>query len=318
MLSWTGTGPAPTASDVSIGGNGPSGYSATTCGTPSGDTLTCTATYTPTASDTVGSYTETASFSGHSNYTSSSSPQTNNFSITQATSTTSVMSSQNPSTVGQPVTFTATIDGEYGLIVRRNGALLGGLTKKGLVQKGQAHPLTTVGITGTVTWSANTGCAASPVSGDPGTSQCTTSTLPQGTDTITATYSGDSNHSGSMGTLSGGQRVNAQGPQVSVTPSTINFGTDYLYSLKDQNVTVKNIGTFSLTINSATVTLGSGTNTGDFTLLNLCPKTLSAGKSCIVNVIFFAGNIGSLSASIGSTLTTTPREVRKPWASRRL
>ncbi len=208
VLSWTGNGPEPTAGDVSIGGNGPSGYSATSCGAPSSDTLTCTATYTPTALDTVGSYTESASFSGDSNYSGSSSTQVNNFSITQATSATSVASSQNPSAVGQSVTFTATIDGQYGEVKGRSGALpSGGLTlikrglnPRGLTQKGQAHPLTIGGITGTVTWSANTGCSPSTVSGDPGTAQCTTTTLAQGTDTITATYSGDGNHSGSTGT----------------------------------------------------------------------------------------------------------------------
>ena len=140
VLSWTGSGPEPTASDISIGGNGPSGYSATTCGSPVSDTLTCTATYTPTASDIVGTYTELATFSGDSNYSGSSSPQTNNFSITQATSTTSVASSQNPSTVGQSVTFTATIDGEYGLIVKRNGVALGGLTRKGLAPERTGAP----------------------------------------------------------------------------------------------------------------------------------------------------------------------------------
>jgi hypothetical protein len=295
MLTWTGSGPEPTASDISIGGNGPSGYSSTSCGTPVSDTLTCTATYTPTASDTVATYTETATFTGDSNYTGSTSSQTNNFSITQATSSTSVMSSQNPSTFGQSVTFTATIDGEYGEVKGRNGALLGSrLTKKGLVQKGQAH---SQAIGGTVTWSANTGCSPSTVSGNPGTAQCTTTTLPQGTDTITATYGGDTNHSGSVGTLSGGQVVNGT-LTVSVTPSSINFGTDYLHSLKDQNVTVKNTGTSSVTINSVSVTLGSGTKKGDFTALNLCPKTLLAGKSCVINVVFYAGNIGNLSATV--------------------
>ena len=44
-------------------------------------------------------------------------------------------------------------------------------------------------------------------SGNPGTATCTTSGLPVGTDTITGTYSGDSNHGGSAGTLSGGQVV---------------------------------------------------------------------------------------------------------------
>jgi hypothetical protein len=234
VLSWTGSGPAPTASDVGIGGNGPSGYSATSCGSPSGDTLTCTATYTPTGADTVGSYTESASFSGDSNYSGSSSTQTNNFSITQASSSTSVGSGQNPSTVGQSVTFTATIDGEYGLIVRRNGALLGGgvsvikrgTPQRGLTQKGQAHPLVLAsGITGTVTWSANTGCSPTPVSGNPGTSQCTTSTLPQGTDTITASYGGDNNHTGSMGTLSGSQVVNPVQYQLTTQASPSADGT---------------------------------------------------------------------------------------------
>jgi hypothetical protein len=151
---------------------------------------------------------------------------------------------------------------------------------------------------GTVTWSSNTGCAASTVSGDPGTAQCITTSLPQGSDTITATYSGDGNHSGSTATLTPNQQVNAQTPQVTVTPSSINFGTDYLHALKDRNVTVKNTGTSSVTINSVSVTLGSGTNRGDFTALNLCPRTLPAGRSCAINVAFFAGNIGNLSATV--------------------
>jgi len=229
VLSWTGSGPAPTTSDVSIGGNGPSGYSATTCGTPSGDTLTCTATYTPSAADTVNTYTETATFSGDSNYSGSSSPQTGNFSITQATSSTSVMSSQNPSSVGQSVTFTATIDGEYGLVVKRNGAALGGsvnVIKRGAPQrsvtrKGKAH---SQDLGGTVTWSSNTGCAASTVSGNPGTSQCITTSLPEGSDTITANYSGDTNHSGSSGSYLN-QVVNPV-----VTSTSIAVTSVYLYT----------------------------------------------------------------------------------------
>jgi poly(3-hydroxybutyrate) depolymerase len=81
VLSWTGSGAAPTASAVTIGGNGPSAYSATSCGAPSGTTMTCTATYTPTIADGAGSYTETASFGGDGNYNGSSSTQTNNFTI---------------------------------------------------------------------------------------------------------------------------------------------------------------------------------------------------------------------------------------------
>jgi len=56
--------------------------------------------------------------------------------------------------------------------------------------------------------------------------------LPPGTDTITATYSGDGNHGGSVGTLSGGQVVNAGTVNVTVgtSPAGLAFsvgGTPY-------------------------------------------------------------------------------------------
>jgi len=67
--------------------------------------------------------------------------------------------------------MTATISGQYGQVKGR---------------KGQAK---SQNISGTVTWSSNTGCSASTVtSGNPGTATCTTSSLAVGTDTITATY----------------------------------------------------------------------------------------------------------------------------------
>ncbi|MGD0416943.1 MAG: hypothetical protein ABSA80_16405 [Terriglobales bacterium] len=119
----------------------------------SGDTISCSNTYTPSGNDVPGSYTMSASFSGDTNYSASSSAQTNNFTINSASSTTSVSSSMNPSNYGQSVTFTATINGE-------NGNVKGRTTRKGV--KSQV-------VTGTVTWSANTGCGTTPVApGYPG------------------------------------------------------------------------------------------------------------------------------------------------------
>jgi hypothetical protein len=84
-----------------------------------------------------------------------------------ATSTTGLGSSQNPSTVGQSVTFTATITG--------------------------ASP------TGTVEFKDGSsdigGCGSQAVSA--GAATCTTSTLSAGTHSITAVYSGDSANTGS-------------------------------------------------------------------------------------------------------------------------
>ena len=153
------------------------------------DTITCTATYTPTNADVAGTYTETAAFSGDTNYRSRA--------VRKPTTSPSMRprrprwstSSGNPSTYGQSVTFTATVTGE-------NGAV-----------KGRQEPREVADVTGTVTWSANTGCSASTVTRRyPGVATCTTSSLNAGSDTVTATYSGDANHGGSSGSVS--QTVN--------------------------------------------------------------------------------------------------------------
>ncbi len=214
QLSWAGSGSAPTAGDVSIGGSGLSGsFGMTSCGAPSGDAMTCTNTYTPSGTDAPGSYTMTAAFSGDSNYSASISSQTNNFTINDASSTTVVTSSANPSTYGQSVTLTATITGEFNFV------------KGKPAKKGARKP----DVGGTVTWSANTGCGTTAVtSGNPGVATCTTSSLATGTDAITATYSGDSNHGGSTGTLSGGQVVNQAASTIAVTgvsPASEDYGS---------------------------------------------------------------------------------------------
>ncbi len=132
-----------------------------------------------------GTHTITAVYSGVTDYAASTGTLSAGQTVNQATAATVVTSSANPSISGQSVTLTATISGQYGLVKGR---------------KGQAKSRN---VTGTVAWSGNTGCSASTVtSGNPGTATCTTSTLPVGTDGITATYSGDSNHAGSTGTLS--------------------------------------------------------------------------------------------------------------------
>jgi uncharacterized repeat protein (TIGR03803 family) len=93
-----------------------------------------------------------------------------------ASSTALVTSSPNPSQVGQLVTITATV--------------------------GPAGPPMP---TGTVSFTSNgaaiSGCTSVPL-GSSLTALCMTSTLAVGTDAIVATYSGDSNYSGSTGMLS--------------------------------------------------------------------------------------------------------------------
>jgi hypothetical protein len=90
-------------------------------------------------------------------------------------------------------------------------------------------------------------------------------------------------------------------PAVSLTPTSTNFGTVYLFSARTQNVTVKNIGAAPLNITKVSLTLGPGTSPGDFGFLNLCPAHLAVGKSCDITVLFAAGKIGTLSATVNVT-----------------
>ena len=156
--------------------------------TSSGACTNSGATYTVTASS--GTCSVIANQAGNPNYAAAA-QVTETVSATPANGSVSVASSLNPSTSGQSVTFTATIGSDTGLV------------------KGRKVVAQTTGK-GSVTWSSNTGCGTTAVTtGNPGTATCTTTSLPVGTDTITATYSGDSNHNGATGTLSGGQVVSA-------------------------------------------------------------------------------------------------------------
>ena len=93
-----------------------------------------------------GTYTETATFFGDANYSASYSAQQNNFTINPASSSMALASGVNPSTYLQPITLTATIDGENGNV-------------RGRANKGRKPVI----VSGSVTWSANTGCGTTPV-----------------------------------------------------------------------------------------------------------------------------------------------------------
>src|SRR5208282_2505731 len=257
-LTWTGSGSVPTASAITIGGSGLSGsFGTTSCGAPSGTTITCTNTYTPSGTDVPGSYTMTAGFAGDTNYSASSSSQSNNFAINPASSTTLVTSGLSPSSYGQQVTFTATITGEFNLSGRRPA------------KKGARTP----DVGGTVTWSANTACGTTAVtSGNPGVATCTTSAasqLPVGTDMVTATYSGDSDHSGSNGSVN--QVVNGGVATTidvtSASPAAEDYG-------QDAPVTITAVLTwtgYGVAPTASDVTIG-GNGSGSYGATNCQPR----------------------------------------------
>ena len=191
-----------TASVTSAGGTPSGSVSFTAKGNPiagcTGLTLSSSGVATCTSSGlTAGSDAIVASYAGNADFNASSGSLTQTVNKTAAP--VALMSPMNPSAAGNTVTFSATVTPVF------NGALA---------------------PSGSVTFTTNTttitGCAAVPLAVN-GTALCTTSGLPSGTQTITATYTGDSNFSGSVNSLS--QTVNAVITSYPLTVTPIGTGS---------------------------------------------------------------------------------------------
>jgi hypothetical protein len=154
--------------------------------TLNGGKATCTYSALPAGTDTI-----TAAYSGDSNFAPSSGSigQT----VNPANSTTTVASSLNPSIYGQGVSFTANVVA---------------------VLPGARTP------TGTVQFTIDGGNFGSPVTLASGSATSDiTPTLTEGTHTVTAVYSGNTNFHASTGTLTGGQTVNQASTTLTLSSS---------------------------------------------------------------------------------------------------
>ena len=197
---------------------------------------------------TMGTHTVTTTYSGDSNFTSSTGTLSAGQVVNDASSNLNVVltTGGDPSVYGQSLTFTATVNGEYGMVKKRG---------KGALSQAR---LQAQDVTGNVIWSANTGCSPSVVSGNPGVATCTTSSLGAGANTVTAEYSGDSNHSPSSGSL--GQTVNQASQTITFGPlSNQSLGTApfTLSATASSGLVVSFASTTSsvCTVSGATVTL---------------------------------------------------------------
>jgi len=223
-LTVSTSGPSIFGQSVSITASVPNGPTGTITITSGGVTLgsgTITASSGTVTITTkilpVGPDTITATYGGDAanNSAIGSTIQT----VAKASPAATLSSSANPSTAGQAVTFTATLPAN---------------------------------ATGTVTITAGSTVLGSPALAN-GVASVTTSTLPVGSATITATYNGDSNNNTANATLT--QVVNKATPTVTVTtsgPST--FGNSVSIT-----ASVSGNANGTVTFTSGGVTLGTGT-----------------------------------------------------------
>ncbi len=97
-------------------------------------------------------------------------------------------------------------------------------------------------------------------------------------------------------------------PAVTLSSTSLNFGTQTVGVSATQTVTVSNTGGAALSVTGAQVT---GTNAGDFTLTNGCTTSVSPGNSCTISVNFDPGAAGARSAtlSISDNASNSPQTV---------
>ena len=195
--------------------------------------------------------------------------------VNPANTITTVASSQNPSAVGQSVTFTASV--------------------------------APTEATGTIAFKDNgtdiAGCSAQPLTS--GQASCSTSALTVGTHVITAEYSGHASYAASTGTLSPDQQVNCSSA-ITVTNAndsgagslrqaitdvctggTITFDGDYTITLAsqltiDKNLTIDGAG-YNVTVSGNNAVRVFYVNLGvTFNLQNLTVANGYCGSGCLV------------------------------------
>ena len=276
MNAWpssrTGTSTGLTSSLNPSQYNQPVTFTATVTPTPNGGTVTFTYGTTTLCSSVsltsgqatcaystlpVGPDTVMAAYSGDTSYAASSG--TTAQTVNAATTTTGATSSLNPSEYEQSVTFTATVTP------------------------------TPDGGTVNFTYGATTLC--SNVSLTSGKATCAYAALPVGSDTVTATYSGDTNYSGSSGMVA--QSVSSSTVTVSVT--ALSFGDEVVSGTSAAKaVTLKDTGSGLVNISSIAITPSTNYTISS----NTCGSTLAAGKGCTVKVEFEPTALGALTASL--------------------
>ncbi len=233
------------------------------------------ATFTTTALP-VGPSTLTASYSGDPAFLPSSGTVVQT--VNQTDTTTGVVSSLNPSFVGQDVMFTATVTPAVGTVVP----------------------------TGSILFGVNGGTTSVALDAF-GVATLTTNALPEGTFLVTADYSGDAAFLPSGSSLS--QVVNRSGTNTfvvsSVNPST--FGQDVTFTATVSPIVPTAIptGTILFTANGGTTSVAlDAAGLATFTT-NALPAGSSAITADYSGDGSFLPSTGSVVQSVGKAISTT-------------
>jgi hypothetical protein len=143
------------------------------------------------------------------------------------------------------------------------------------------------------TVAANGGASGNPVifsSAGPCSNSGATYTMTNSTGTcsVIANQAGNTNYAAAAQVV---ETVKATGPLLTLSSSSIDFGTVYLGGITRKDLVITNGGTQPVTITDPRIILLKGGNASAFVVLNLCPKSLAVGSSCTMAVTFVAGPV---------------------------
>lgn len=134
-----------------------------------------------------------------------------------------------------------------------------------------------------------------------------------GTPTAPGVYSLALKASNAAGSAQQTLTITIVGPQALFSTYSVNFGTLHLGSSAKRAITITNTGTSPLvfTAKSITVQPGSNAELDDFVFYNTCPTSLPAKASCVINLVYFADDLGTAAAvlSISDNAPTSPQLV---------
>ncbi len=248
----------------------------TLCSAPlsdaSPDSASCNTTYTGTQTDAV-----TASYNGDSNYAISQG--TTDVTVGPDATSTTVTSTPNPSVVGQPVTFTGAV---------------------AVTAPGVGAP------TGTVTFSGNAGalCTANLNASAPGQASCITTYAAATAESVTATYSGDTNDQTSTSApLPQTVNPDATTTTVSFTPAAPVSGQSVSFTATvGADAPGAGTPTGTVTISDSGGTLCTATLSGASPDTATCSATYPGSTADAVTATY--GGDGNFTTSSGTTTVT--------------
>jgi hypothetical protein len=159
---------------------------------------------------------------------------------------------------------------------------------------------------GTVTFTAGSVTLGTATLNGTGQATLTTTSLPAGSDSVVAEYSGNSTFDAST---SAAVKVTIEAALVTLSPTTITFPATIVGTPDEEHVvTLKNSGTIGLTLSGVRLT---GANSTSFLDVSGCGTTLAAGDSCSIYVAFDPKKTGTLTGSltIGDNAANSPQTV---------